>query len=295
MQAMNEFMVIQGRQLKKSDIHFIRQLIQDNPSWHRTRISKEICKHWNWRRPNGQLKDMACRSMLRKMQDLELVTLPKPLRSGHYQRKIIESPHETTPIRGPLSALRPIRLIETHSNRNDDDLFCHLLNRYHYLGLRATFVGENLRYLAYDIHNRPLGCLLFGSAAWKTQPRDTYIGWDASTRKQNLPMLTNNTRFLVLPWVQVKCLASHLLSLSLKQLNHDWESRYGHSIALVETFVDTTRFRGTCYKAANWIHVGQTKGRSRQDRHTNMKVPIKDIYLYSLMADFRRKLREQKS
>ena len=293
MTAMNEFMVIQGRQLKNSDIDFIRQLIQDNSSWNRTGISKKICTHWDWRRPNGQLKDMACRTMLRKLQARELITLPKPLHSGHHQRKIIEIPHATEPVQDPLSALRPIRLTETHSSRNDDDLFCYLLNRYHYLGLRATFVGENIRYLAYDIHGRPLGCLLFGSAAWKTQPRDTYIGWNASTRKQNLPMLTNNTRFLVLPWVQVKCLASHLLSLSLKQLNHDWESRYGHSISLVETFVDTTRFRGACYKAANWIHVGQTKGRSRQDRHTKMNVPVKDIYLYPLTANFRRKLCDQ--
>jgi hypothetical protein len=169
-------------------------------------------------------------------------------------------------------------------------LFCHLLHRYHYLGLQATFVGENIRYLAYDVQGRPLGCLLFGSAAWKTQPRDTYIGWNAQARACNLSLLTNNTRFLILPWVQVKCLASHLLSLSLKRLNQDWEDRYGHTISLVETFVDTTRFLGTCYRAANWIHVGKTKGRSRQDRNMRMKVPIKDIYLYPLRSDFRKKL-----
>ncbi len=290
--AMNEIMVIQGRQLQKPDIFFIRQLIRDNSTWNRTRISKEICRHWNWRSPNGQLKDIACRSMLRKLQDLEILTLPKPLHSGHYQRKITEVPHATEPICDSLSTLRPIRLVETHSHP-DDNLFCHLLNRYHYLGLRTASVGENIRYLAYDRHGRPLGCLLFGSAAWKTEPRDTYIGWEASVRKQNLSMLTNNTRFLVLPWVQVKCLASHLLSLSLKQLNKDWQRRYGHSISLVETFVDTTRFRGTCYKAANWIHVGQTKGRGRQDRHTKMKVPVKDIYLYPLKVDFHRKLCEK--
>jgi hypothetical protein len=288
--TMNEFMVIQGRRLQSSDLDFIRELIRDNPSWNRTNISKEICKHWDWRRPNGQLKDIACRSMMRKLQDLELITLPEPLYSGHHKRKIVHVSHDTEPILEPLSALRPIRIKETHSSRDDDDLFCHLLHRYHYLGLRATFVGENIRYLAYDNHDRPVGCLLFGSAAWKTHPRDTYIGWSASTRKQNLSMLTNNTRFLVLPWVQVKSLASHLLSLSLKRLNHDWQSRYGHSISLVETFVDTTRFCGTCYKAANWVHVGQTKGRSRQDRHSNMKVPIKDIYLYPLRSDFKRTL-----
>ncbi len=228
--------------------------------------------------------------MLRKLQDLGLLVLPKPLHAGHHRRKIREVPHSTEPVCDPLSAIRPIRLVETHSRPDQDNLFCHLLHRYHYLGLQATFVGENIRYLAYDVHNRPLGCLLFGSAAWKTGSRDAYIGWDVRTRERNLPLLTNNTRFLILPWVQVKCLASHLLSLSLRQLNQDWKDRYGHTIYLVETFVDTTRFRGTCYRAANWIHVGQTTGRSRQDRNRNMKVPIKDIYLYPLRSDFRKKL-----
>ncbi len=287
---MNEEMVIQGRRLHRTDIDSIRWLIQENPSWNRTRISKEICKLWDWKRPNGQLKDIACRSMLRKLQDLGLLTLPKPLHAGHYQRKIREVPHSTEPVRDSLSAIRPIRLVETHSRPDRDNLFCHLLQSYHYLGLQATFVGENIRYLAYDAYNRPLGCLLFGSAAWKTGSRDAYIGWDVRTRERNLPLLTNNTRFLILPWVQVKCLASHLLSLSLRQLNQDWENRYGHTISLVETFVDTTRFRGTCYRAANWIHVGQTTGRSRQDRNRNMKVPVKDIYLYPLRSDFRKKL-----
>ncbi len=287
---MNEEMVIQGRRLHRTDIDFIRQLIQENPSWNRTRISKEICKLWDWKRPNGQLKDIACRSMLRKLQDRGLITLPKPLHAGHHQRKIRKVPHSTETICYPLAAIRPIRLVETHSRPDRDNLFCHLLQSYHYLGLQATFVGENIRYLAYDAYNRPLGCLLFGSAAWKTRARDAYIGWDIRTREHNLPLLTNNTRFLILPWVQVKCLASHLLSLSLRQLNQDWEGRYGHTISLVETFVDTTRFRGTCYRAANWIHVGQTTGRSRQDRNGKMKVPIKDIYLYPLRPDFRKKL-----
>ena len=283
-------MVIQGRRLHRTDVDYIRQLIQENPSWNRTRISKEICKLWDWKRPNGQLKDIACRSMLRKLQDRGLLTLPKPLHAGHYQRKIRKVPHSTEPVRDSLSAIRPIRLVETHSRPDRDNLFCHLLHSYHYLGLQATFVGENIRYLAYDVYNRPLGCLLFGAAAWKTESRDAYIGWDVQTRERNLSLLTNNTRFLILPWVQVKCLASHLLSLSLRQLNQDWENRYGHTISLVETFVDTTRFRGTCYRAANWIHVGRTTGRSRQDRNRNIKVPVKDIYLYPLRPDFRKKL-----
>ena len=286
-------MVIQGRSLNRAEISLIRQLIRDNPSWNRTRLSKELCGLWNWRRANGQLKDMACRTMLRKLHSRDLIQLPKPLHSGHYRRQIKDIPHSTNPINVSLSALRPIRLVETHSKRSEDELFTFLLDRYHYLGLRATSVGENIRYLAYDAQGRPLGCLLFGAAAWKTQPRDEFIGWSVSIRQRNLSLLTNNTRFLVLPWVQTKFLASHLLSLSMKQLNRDWMSRYGHSISLVETFVDTTRFHGTCYKAANWTHVGQTTGRSRQDRHTCMKVPIKDIYVYPLHGDFRRQLCHQ--
>jgi len=175
-------MVIQGRRLHRTDIDYIRQLIQENPSWNRTRISKERCKLWNRKRPNGQLKDIACRSMLRKLQDPGLLTLPKPLHAGHYQRKIKEIPRSTEPIRDPLSAIRPIRLVETHSTPDQDNLFCRLLHRYHYLGLQASFVGENIRYLAYDVYNRPLGCLLFGSAAWnrlgrphqRTQPVAAY-------------------------------------------------------------------------------------------------------------------------
>ncbi len=287
---MNEEMVIQGRRLQRTDIDCIKRLIQENPSWNRTRISKEICKLWDWKRPNGQLKDIACRSMLRKLQDLGFLTLPKPLHAGHHQRRIRKIPHSTEPVCDSLAAIRPICLVETHSRPDRDNLFCHLLQSYHYLGLQATFVGENIRYLAYDAYNRPLGCLLFGSAAWKTRARDAFIGWDTRTRERNLPLLTNNTRFLILPWVQVKCLASHLLSLSLRQLNQDWEGRYGHTISLVETFVDTTRFRGTCYRAANWIHVGKTTGRSRQDRNGKIKVPIKDIYLFPLRSDFREKL-----
>jgi hypothetical protein len=150
-----------------------------------------------------------------------------------------------------------------------------------------------MKYISFDRYDRPLACLLFGSAAWKTAPRDQFIGWDRPTRRRNLYLLTNNTRFLILPWVRSKNLASYILGASLRRLRRDWRSKYGHDLLLVETFVDRSRFAGTCYRAANWIGVGHSKGRSRQDRDHRLQVPVKDIYLYPLAADYREQLCRQ--
>ncbi len=147
-----------------------------------------------------------------------------------------------------------------------------------------------MKYLLYSNYGRVLGCLLFGAAAWKTQRRDRYIGWSHEQREKRLGLLTNNTRFLILPWVNVKHLASCVLAMCLRRLNCDWMQKYGSDLALVETFVDTERFKGTCYRASNWLFVGQTKGRSRQDRYSRKKVPIKDTYVYPLRKDFRKLL-----
>ena len=168
-------------------------------------------------------------------------------------------------------------------------MFRFLLHRYHYLGLRNG-VGENLKYLVRDPRGRPLACVLFGSAAWKAQARDRFIGWEASTRQQRLGGLTNNARFLVLPWVRVPHLASHLLAQVARRVSADWIAKYGHPIYLLETFVDRDRFRGTCYRAAGWRHVGATTGRSRNDVDNTLQVSIKDIYLRPLSRDFRRRL-----
>jgi hypothetical protein len=168
-------------------------------------------------------------------------------------------------------------------------LFKFLLQRYHYLGHKVC-VGENLKYLFRDRQGRILACMLFGSAAWKAKARDVFIGWDSVQRQRNLFLLTNNTRFLILPWVRVPHLASHLLALTRDRLSTDWMNKYGHPIHLLETFVERERFRGTCYRAAGWIHVGATTGRSRNDVHNTLRVPVKDIYLYPLGPDFREKL-----
>jgi len=168
-------------------------------------------------------------------------------------------------------------------------LFNGLLAGHHYLGHRNT-VGENLRYLVRDRMGRPVACALFGSAAWKCADRDAYVGWDRLTRERNLQRLTNNTRFLILPWVVVPHLASHVLGLIARRIRADWQAKYGHPVYALETFVDRERFPGTCYRAANWRRLGATQGRTRNDRNDRIRAAVKEVYLYPLVADFRQRL-----
>lgn len=282
---MSRVVTIQGRDLTQPDFKTIQQLIVANPDWHRTRLSKELCQLWDWRTETGRLKDMACRSMLRKLEQKGLVTLPAARDFGNRPRRIVDVAHDVQPIDTTLPSVCPIRLELVPGRGPLDDLFHCLMDRYHYLGCKGH-VGEHVKYVAFDCKDRPLACLLFGSAAWKTAPRDQFIGWDRSTRRRNLQLLTNNTRYLILPWVRLPNLASFLLGASLKRLRRDWQNKYGHDLVLVETFVDRSRFAGTCYRAANWIRIGQSKGRSRQDQHHRLQVPVKDIYLYPLTVDY---------
>lgn len=289
---MQEPITIQGRSLNQEDLGEIRDLIRSHPFWHRTRLSRELCERWNWRRSDGSLKDMACRTMLLKLDRRELIKLPARVKDAQNHRrgtKIPDMLHSMDPIECPLGTLGGVVLVNGRADPYLRDLFTCFLGRYHYLGYRTT-VGESMKYLAVDAQQRPLGCVLFGSSAWKCEDRDLFIGWDAQTRERNLNRTTNNTRFLILPWVRVKNLASHVLSLASKRVADDWETLYGHRPVLLETFVDRSRFAGTCYRAANWQRVGCTKGRSRQDRHTNMSVPVKDIYVYPLVQQFREEL-----
>ena len=285
---MQESMVIQGRRVTPQDIQWLRRLINENPSWHRKRLSIEICQLWNWRAANGQLKDMACRNFLLKLERLGHILLPPPLKSANNSlrhRAIQPVLHQKSLIVAELHAVRPIRIAPVQ-DRWHDELFKTFLSLYHYLGYSGP-VGENIKYMAFDRHDNPLACLLFGAAAWKIAPRDAFIGWDAETRKRNLHLLTNNMRFLILPWVRVQHLASHLLGQIAKRIGADWLQKYGHPIYLLETFVECERFRGVCYQAANWRQVGQTKGRTRNDRYTSIQAPIKEVYLYPLTPNFR--------
>jgi hypothetical protein len=188
-----------------------------------------------------------------------------------------------------LRALLPLGVSVVAPGSDDAHVFQGLLAHEHYLGLRNT-VGENLRYLARDRHGRPVACVLFGSAAWKCADRDAYLGWDRPTRERNLQRLTNNTRFLIPAWVQVPHLASHVLALIARRIRADWQAKYGHPVHALETFVDRSRFKGTCYRAANWLRLGETRGRTRNDRAHRIRTAAKDVYLYPLVADFRREL-----
>ena len=285
---MNKTTVIQGRTIAAKDIELINKLIDVNSSWGRTRLSKELCILWNFKDGNSGLKDMACRNLLLKLEKQKLITLPAR-KSGTNNAKrnssIAYCLHSTLPVLAKLKTLTPlkIRLVEDTSKLC---LFKCFLSAYHYLGFSGT-VGENLKYMVYDKSDRPLACLLFGSAAWTAAPRDSFIGWDESARKKNLNFTTNNTRFLILPWVKVEHLASHILAKVSRRIKGDWQTKYGHPVYMLETFVECNRFTGTCYKAANWVCVGKTKGRSRNDRHYALNVPIKDIYLYPLVKRFR--------
>jgi len=234
------------------------------------------------------MKDMACRSLLLKLERRGYLVLPprKAPSVNHFRnRSISDIEHDSSIIAASLSTIRPVKisLVQTSA---DKALFSCLLNRYHYLGYKGI-VGENLKYLVFGVDGRPLGCFLFGSAAWKTESRDNYIGWDSKTRQQNLHYVTNNMRFLILPWVKVPHLASHILSQVVRRISDDWQVKYHHPIHLLETFVDLSRFKGTCYQAANWLHVGRTKGRTRNDRNHCCSVPVKAVYLYPLQREFR--------
>jgi len=289
---MNKFMVLQGRTIYPDDVQLIRRLISDNPAWNRTRLSKELCLLWDWRNPRGQIKDIACRSLLRKLEQAGHTTLPPQQINPSVvfrRRSLTFVPHLTEDLICQLKTVLPVRITNVSPRSEDAALFDCLLSRYHYLGYKGI-VGQNIKYLVRSSLGRPLACLLFGSAAWKTAPRDLFIGWDSRARKQRLNYITNNMRFLILPWVKVPHLASHILSRISRQLSADWMEKYGHPIYLLETFVDRSRFRGVCYRAANWILTGQTKGRTRNDRDYTIKVPIKDVYVYPLSKNFREAL-----
>jgi hypothetical protein len=283
---------IQGRPISPEEVALIGHWLTVHPHWNRTRLSRELCAQWNWRNAAGRLKDMACRTLLLKLQARGQIRLP-PRRTasvnGARNQSIAEALHDRSPIQCQLDALRPLQLDPLAQASGSASLFKFLLHRYHYLGHRNC-VGENLKYLVRDRAGRPLACLLFGSAAWQARGRDSWIGWDLQQRRRHLFLLTNNTRLLILPWVRVPHLASHLLGAITARVSLDWQHKYGHPIHLVETFVQRDRFAGTCYQAAGWIHAGATTGRSRNDRQWTLKVPIKEIFLKPLIPDFHRRL-----
>jgi hypothetical protein len=285
-------MVVQGREVTAADIELIRAMLAAHPARGRTPLSADLCRRWDWRNARGQLKDMACRTLLLKLERAGHIRLPpriRPSSNGLRNRRPPVAPLAYEPVRGPLRDLRPLSVGVVAPGSDDARVFNGLLAHEHYLGHRNT-VGENLRYLARDRHGRPVACALFGSAAWKCADRDAFLGWDRPTRERHLQRLTNNTRFLIPGWVQVPHLASHVLGLIARRIRADWQAKYGHPVHALETFVDRSRFKGTCYRAANWLCLGATQGRTRNDRAHRIRAAVKDVYLYPLVADVRREL-----
>ena len=266
--------------------------LQAHPGSNRTRLSRELCAMWNWRNSAGRVKDMAARSLLLKLEARGQIQLP-PRRTASVNhlrnRPAVGIEHEPQSIEGPLSQFQPVGIKLVTEGGSESRLFKFLLQRYHYLGLRNC-VGENLKYLASDRHGRVLACLLFGSAAWKAGARDQWIGWSPEQRARHLSLVTNNTRFLILPSVRVPHLASHLLGRVAARLSADWRHKYGHPIYLLESFVEQPRFAGTCYRAAGWVRVGLTTGRTRNDDGRKPRVACKALYLKPLRADAQRRL-----
>jgi len=274
------------------DISLIEQLLEENPGWGRTRLSIKLCELWDWRAPNGQLKDMACRNLLLRLEQAGQIRLPPRQRkstNAYRNRAPLWVPHPNDPVEKPLKALLPLQIACVGVDREQDRLFRYLLAHHHYLGCR-NIAGENMKYLIYSHEGQILACILFSAAAWKSAPRDRFIGWSPSLRARNLHYVTNNARFLILPWVKVAHLASHMLSRVRRRVSHDWMDKYAHPIYLLETFVDRSRYRGTCYQAANWQCVGQTTGRTRNDRYQRICTSPKALYVYPLVRQYRNRL-----
>jgi hypothetical protein len=290
--------VVQGRPIGPAELAQIRQLLAANPTWSRRRLSQELATLWDWRNGAGRLKDMAARTLLLKLEQRGWVILParRQMASNRMRQKRmprLELPAVHSDLSGPLAALLPLVITEvsTLTEAGQRLLFEALLHEHHYLSYRSS-VGENLQYLVCATQGQPVACVLFGAPAWWCADRDRAIGWNSAQRTQNLHLITNNTRFLIPPWLKVPGLASYVLSRIARRLSRDWQGKYGHPIYLVETFVERERFTGGAYQAANWVRVGQTKGRSRQDRSDGSphQLPIKDIYLYPLHPRFRERL-----
>jgi len=278
-----------ARQLDCEDIRFIQALISKHFRRGRSHISRALCEAWQWVQPNGKLKEYAARDLLLRLEEQGLIELPKRLRP---KNNLKEKSLDQVPLflQEPLNGSagehdRPcIELVHPPG----DYLWDYLVHHHHYLGL-PKLVGEHLKHLVH-INGQVVACLSWASAAWKVKARDQFIGWDEPTKRKNLHLIANNTRFLILPWVNVKYLASKALSLSIRRLRADWEKTYAHPVYLAETFVDISRFEGTCYRAANWLCVGQTKGSAKKGNAYRYHGQPKAIYLYPLHRHFRRYL-----
>lgn len=289
---MEEQITYRGRTLSSEDVGFIRELIRQYPQASRRQLSQLLCEAWDWRQSNGALRDMVCRSMMLYLHRAGHIELPAkkcspPNPLAKRRKPATDILLDQSPIPGPLRALMPLEIRQVRRT-SLESLFNSLIERDHYLGYTRP-VGEHLKYMLFS-HDRPVACLVWSSAPWHMGPRDRFIGWSPAVRRVNLHLIVCNTRFLILPWVTVPHLASHILGKMARRISADWQGLYNHQVHYLETFVDQERFAGTCYQAANWQHLGQTTGRGIKDKVHKVTLSIKDVLGYPLSKDFRQKL-----
>ena len=287
---MSEF-TYRGRPISDADILFIRDLVAAHPQASRRTLSKQLCEAWEWKQANGALRDMVCRGLLLMLERAGRITLPPVTYVRHnplaHRASPATAPIDTTPVACRFHDLQTLTFQQVRRTANEA-LFNSLMEEHHYLGYEQP-VGEHLKYLV-SAHGRPIACAAWSSAPRHLGSRDRYIGWDAEARGRNLRLIAYNTRFLILPWVRVEHLASHLLGRMAARISHDWQQLYGHPIYFLETFVDPERFRGTCYRAANWVLLGRTTGRGKQSNSYVPNRSIKEVLGYPLTKHFRERL-----
>ena len=279
------------RLITEEDVVFIQQLIAAHPMSSRRQLSKLLCQAWNWIQPNGALRDMVCRGLMLKLDREGLIQLPaikkkprNPLVERNRPTFVAVDAH---PLTAKLSEIQPLEFRQVRRTP-EEPLFNSLMEQHHYLRYQQS-VGENIKYLVYT-GTRPIACVAWSSAPRHLGSRDRFIGWSAAARRQNVRFLAYNTRFLILPWISVKHLASHILGRMAKLVPADWAALYGHPVYFLETFVDPQRFRGTCYRAANWVLLGRTTGRGNNAPTKKATLPIKEVLGYPLCRDFRQRL-----
>jgi hypothetical protein len=280
-----------GRAIRAADVAFLRELIAQNPALSRRRLSVKVCEAWQWVQPNGQPRDMVCRSLMLLLHRSGHIELPAKRRSPPnnaiaHQRAVQLVLYERTPITGTVASLGPLR-IELVRRREGEALFAQLLQEHHYLGYRRP-VGEHLKYLV-QAGERPLACLAWSSAPLKLDLRDHFVGAPKEAYRHHLNQIAYNSRYLILPWVKVPHLASHILGRIARRISADWQELYHHPLQLLESFVDTERFQGTCYRAANWRCLGRSQGKGTKSKWYQ-SCSVKELWVYPLGKRFRERL-----
>lgn len=282
-----------GREIRQEDILYIRALVERHPNESRRTLSTKLCEAWQWRQTNGTLRDMVCRGMLLMLERAGQITLPPVSYVRHNplakRTRPLPTQIDTTLMEDRLRNLQPLKF-EQVRRTEQEPLFNSLMEEYHYLGYEQP-VGEHLKYLVWA-QGHPVACVAWSSAPRHIGARDRYIGWTAEARRSNIRFIAYNTRFLILPWVRVEHLASHILGRMAARVSDDWQRIYGHPIYFLETFVDPERFRGTCYRAANWRFLGKTTGRGKQSNSYVPNRSIKEVLGYPLTKRFRELLAE---